>query len=177
MNELYGEKKPTFKGRMKRWIFVAMAVCAVGWGLTFLFPPATARLALVVAQDHEVEMVLTLIKGCRLDKVYLRGNDKVPKEGKLFTLVINDHKFDIADFEKQPEINANVEAGYKNRHAAIDWNLMKGDTTLKVYYIDVHKDIKRDDLDLVFEVVGDPEIVKDWNKFVKLYSRSSSAAK
>lgn len=172
MNELYGEKKPTLRGRMKRWIFIAMAVCAVGWGLTFLFPPATARLALVVAQDHDVEMVLTLIKGCRLDKVYLRGNEKVPRQGKLFTLNINKHQFEITDFEKQPEIKANVEPGYQNRHAAIDWNLMKGDTTLSIFYTDVNKSIQRNDLDLVFEVVGDPEIVKDWNKFVKLYPRA-----
>ena len=173
MNELYKEKKPRSN---RRWIYLTLALIVVA--VFVLLPkPATVRLALLVAPDHSVEMVLSLPKGCRLAKVYLRGNEHVPKKGKLFTLDINKHKFEIADFADQVEIEANIEPGYENRHAAIDWTLMKGEKVLTIFYSDVNKEIQRNDLELVFEVVGDPEIVKNWNNIVQLYPRVSTSAK
>lgn len=169
MNELYGEKK---RRGSRRWIYLTLALIVLA--VFVLLPkPATVRLALLVAPDHSVEMVLALPKGCRLVKVYLRGNEHVPKKGKLFTLDINNHKFEIADFADQVEVEANIEPGYENRHAAIDWNLMKGDKVLTVFCSDVNKDIQRNDLELVFEVAGDPEVVKNWNKIVQLYPRTA----
>ena len=166
MNELYNNDSKR-KNSSRRWIYVtcAMIILCV---LMLMPQPQTVRLALLVAPDHQPEMIIAIPKGCRLENVYLRGNEHVPRDGKLFMLEINKHKFVMSDFGKQAIVKASTEPGYENRAAVIDWNLMKGDTTLTVVCSDVHKDIQRNDLELVCEVTGDPDVVKKWDKFVKL---------
>ena len=58
MNELYGEKK---RRGSRRWIYLTLALIVLA--VFVLLPkPATVRLALLVAPDHSVEMVMTLTK-------------------------------------------------------------------------------------------------------------------
>ena len=133
----------------------------------------TARLSLVIARDNPAEMVLTPPKDCKLELVYLKANEHVPRKGQLAVLVINGIKFPIADFEKLDGVKAPAEAGFENRNAPIDWNKLKGAKSLTISYENLHKDLQRYDLELVFQITGNPDKIKNWQSFVTLYSKKA----
>ena len=133
----------------------------------------TARLSLVMAHDNPAEMVLTPPKDCKLERVYLKANEHVPRKGKLAVLVINGLKFPIADFENLENVDAPADPGFENRNAPIDRNKLKGAKSLTISYEELHKDLQRYDLELVFQITGNPDKIKNWQSFVALYSKKA----
>ena len=133
--------------------------------------PQTVRLALVVAADNPVKMILNIPADCKLQGVYLRGNAQVPREGELFVLDINGSRFKVADFGKLDFFQARQEPGFENR--ALDrscWETLVDHGTMTVRCDEVAPTIRRYDLELVFEVSGPQESVRNWNQFVTLKS-------
>ncbi len=170
MNELYGNNNARPRSG-RRWIYMVSALIILG--VLMLLPGAqTARLSFVISHENPAEVVLTPPKDCRLEKVYLKANSHVPRKGKLVTLIVNGLKFPVADFEKLDSIDAPADAGCENRNAPIDWNKLKGAKSLTIAYEDVNNALDRYDLELVFEVTGNPDKIKNWQSFVKLYSKN-----
>lgn len=171
MNELYNnqERKPRSR---RRWIYLVAAMIILC--VLMAMPGAkTARLELVIARDNPIEVVLTPPKDCRLERVYLKANSHVPRTGKLVTLVVNEIKFPVADFEKLPQVDVAADEGFENRQAPIDWEKLKGAKSLKVYCEELNEKLARHDLALVFEITGNPDTVKNWQSFVTLYSKNA----
>ena len=167
MNELYGNEDKKKKSSKRRWIYLASAMVVLV--VLLLLPQAqTVRLSLVVVQNDPPEMILTLPKDCLLEKVYLRGNEHVPGQGKLFVLQVNGKKFTLSDFKNMPEADAEKEAGYENRLPDVPWKDLFEQRTIKVLCSEVNPAVARYDLELVFEVSGAPDTVKKWHEFVKL---------
>ena len=96
MNELYSSNNNQFRSR-RRWIYIISALIIL-CVLMLLPGAATARLSLVIASENPAEVVLTPPKDCRLEKVYFKANEHVPRQGKLVTLVVNGFEFPVADF-------------------------------------------------------------------------------
>ena len=171
MNELYNSQTNNRRSR-RRWIYIIATLIILG--VLMMMPGAkTARLSLVIAHDNPAEMVLTPPKDCKLEQVYLKANEHVPRTGKIVTLVVNNIKFPVADFDKLDEVKAPAEVGFENRNAPIDWNKLKGAKELTISYEDLHKDLQRYDLELVFQITGNPDKIKNWQSFVKLYSKNA----
>ena len=171
MNELYSSGNQPHRSR-RRWVYILATLIILGF--LMMMPGAkTARLSLVIAHENPAEMVLTPPKDCKLEMVYLRANEHVPRQGKLAVLVINGLKFPVVDFEKLDSVKAPVEPGCENRNAPIDWNKLKGATSLTVSYEELHKDLQRYDLELVFQITGNPDKIKNWQSFVTLSSKDT----
>lgn len=171
MNELYGNINARPRSG-RRWIYMISALIILC--VLMLLPGAqTARLSFVISHENPAEVVLTPPKDCRLEKVYLKANSHVPRQGKLVTLIVNGLKFPVADFEKLEAIDAPADDGCENRNAPIDWNKLKGAKSLTISYEDMNKDLDRYDLELVFEITGNPDKIKNWQSFVQLYSKKA----
>ena len=167
MNELYSSNNNQFRSR-RRWIYIISALIIL-CVLMLLPGAATARLSLVIASENPAEVVLTPPKDCRLEKVYFKANEHVPRQGKLFTLVVNGFEFPVADFEKLAAADEPAELGIEYKHAPVDWEKLKGAKSLTVSYKDVNETLQRYDLELVFYLSGNPDKIKNWQNFVKLH--------
>ncbi len=174
MNELYGNNDQRPRSR-RRWIYMVSALIIL-CVLMLLPGAATARLSLVIANENPAEVVMTPPKDCRLEKVYFKANEHVPRQGKLVTLIVNGLEFPVADFEKLPAADEAADAGFENRHAPIDWDKLKGAKSLTVSYKDVNKALQRYDLELVFQLTGNPDKIKNWQSFVQLYPHGTAPA-
>ncbi len=171
MNELYGEKKKSSKRRL---FYIAAVILVLAVVLKFLPQGAVARLAFVVAADNPAELTLSIPKDCFMEKVYLRSKNSVPKSGKLFTLSVNNVKFEVKDLEKLELIEGDSEPDMEKRTAPVDWAQFKDHRVFNIVCIEINPEIKRYDLDLVFEIRGNPDTIKDWQKFVQLKRMSES---
>ena len=170
MNELYNSTEKKHSSR-RRWIYLTAAMIVLC--VLMAMPGAkTARLEMVIARDNPIEVVLTPPKDCRLERVYLKANEFVPRTGKLVTLVVNEIKFPVEDWEKLPSVKVDSDPGFENRNAPIAWEKLKGAKSLKVYCEDLNEKLARHDLALVFEITGNPDKVKNWQSFVTLHSKN-----
>ena len=166
----------------RRWVYLVSALLAACCLLMVVSPKTTiARMAIVVApadKDGTVsELVMNIPKDCLLDKIYLRGNGNVPREGRLFTLVINGVKYNISDFGQLAAANGEVVEGYENKSVALPFDTLKKAEELVVSYEDLDSRVKREDLFLIIEVGGDDDTVKKWNEVIKLRPRKINIAK
>ena len=171
MNELYNnsDRKPRSR---RRWIYLIAAMIILC--VLMAMPGAkTARLEMVIARDNPIEVVLTPPKDCRLERVYLKANSHVPRTGKLVTLIVNELKFPVEEFEKLSTVNVEADEGFENRLAPIDWEKLRGAKSLKVSFEDLNDKLARYDLALVFEITGNPDKIKNWQEFVTLYSKNT----
>ena len=169
MNELYGNN--TDKPRSKRrWIYMLAAMIIL---LCLMAMPGaqTARLSLLIDKNNPPEMILNIPKDCRLEKVYLKADKHVPRNENLLTLTVNDLDFPVANFSALDPIDAAADEGCENRNAPINWDKLRGAKSLKISYKDVNSKLQKNDLELVFEVVGNPDTVKNWRSFVQLYAK------
>ena len=166
MNELYGDNnaKPRSK---RRWIYL-LAALIILCVLMAMPGAATAQLEMVIDKDNPIEVVLTPPKDCRLERVFFKANNHVPRSGKLVTLVVNGMKIPAADWDKLDTVDVAADEGCENRNAPIDWNKFKGVKTLTVAFEDVNKNLQRYDLSLIFQLVGNPDKIKNWHSFVTI---------
>ena len=171
INAFLNQQRPR---RNRRWVYITAALVVLG--IIVLMPKAqTVRLALVIAQENPVQMSLTVPQGCVLDKVYLAGSGTLPRSGKLFTLKINEHEYEVSDFDQLVPIKTDDSSDkIDTRLTRVDWNVFKGVKTFNVSYSNVDPAIERYALELVFEVAGDPETVKKWHEFVQLKSAENT---
>ncbi|MBE6367346.1 MAG: hypothetical protein E7052_05485 [Lentisphaerae bacterium] len=167
MNELYGNPEKTKRGSKRRWIYLtaAMVVLAV----LLLLPKAkTVRFSLVVHPGNPVEMVLNLPEDCVLDKVYLRSSSHVPRQGKLFELKAGGKLFEVAELAKLTPGEADSDNNYTRNLLDVPWKSLFDGRTLTVSCHNINSQIQQYDMELVFEVSGSPETVKEWHNLVKL---------
>ena len=175
MNELYTNSEKSPRSR-RRWIYLIAAMIVLACFLA-LGKLQTVRLSLIVAQDNPAEMVLQIPSDCKLQNVYLRGTDNVPAAGRLFTLEINGREYEITDFSKMPAVDVSNEAGFSSRALPLDLKELQTCSQITVSCLQVDSAVQRYDLEVVFEVCGEPETVKNWNRFVQLHERVSGEKK
>ena len=157
----------------RRWIYivsVALILCCVL--LCFSPKTTTARFALVIApadvHNSVASATVTIPTECMLQTIYLRGNKNVPREGELMTLVINGEKITVANFGQLPTAKGEQVPEFENKLVQLDFKKLSKEKNLVITYENLHPAVKRNDLELVVEIVGDSEVVKDWNSLVKI---------
>ena len=174
MNELFETKEKRTRSS-RRWIYLTAATLVLGV-LIILPGVQTVSLSLVIDGKQPVEMNLRIPKDCQLEMVYLRSNKNGPAAGKLFTLHVNNEKFEIKDIEKLPSVKVQAEEGWAHHNAPIDWNLFKGQNRFIIYCSEVNPAVARYDLELVFRMRGPKDTVEKWDEFVQLRSRNDFLA-
>jgi hypothetical protein len=165
-----------------RWIYLVSALLAACCLLMVISPkPTSARMAIVVApadKDGTVsELVMNIPDDCLLDKIYLRGNSNLPRDGRLVTLIINDVKYNIADFGQLATAAGEVLEGYENKSVTLPMDTLKKAKELVVSYDGLDSRVKREDLFLIIEVAGEEDTVKKWNEVIKLRPRKINVEK
>ena len=166
----------------RRWIYLVSALLAVCCLLLVISPKATiARMAIVIApvdKDGTVsELVMSIPEDCLLDKIYLRGNGNVPRDGRLVTLIINGVKYNVADFGQLSAADGEVVEGYENKSVVLPLDTLKKAEELIVSYEGLDSRVKREDLFLIIEVAGEEDTVKKWNEVIKLRPRKINVEK
>ena len=160
----------------RRWIYIvsiALILCCV---LLFFSPKTTtARIALAIApadvHNDVASVAMTVPTECMLQTVYLRGNKNVPREGELMTLIINGEKISVANFGSLPNAKGEQIPDFENKLVQLDFKKLSKEKNLVITYENLHPAVKRNDLELVVEIVGEDEVVKNWNSFIKLNRR------
>ena len=164
----------------RRWIYLTAILLAVCCLLLVIGPKVdTANLQMVISPiEHNsvAEFVIEIPNDCRLENVYLRGNDKVPLEGKLMTLLINDEKFEIDNYGHLVPFEGKVIEGFTNKQLPLDIKKLRNNRKMIVSYENLAPSVKRNDLELVFVISGESETLKNWNNIAKVRRRTVAPA-
>ncbi len=165
MNELYKEKKTTVSRR--RWIYVLSVLIMASAILYLFFPnPAEARLAMVITPEENLELELKVLPDCALKNIYLRALPEVPASGEICTLIINGQAVKISDLSRSSIVDGEKYRNYLNLAIPYDLQLLAEADLITISYCNVNPAIERYDLELVVEIMGNPDSVKNWNEFV-----------
>ena len=160
----------------RRWIYVTAILLAVCCLLLAVTPQVdTANLQMVISpieNNSVAEFVIEIPADCRLEQVYLRGNDNVPLEGKLMTLLINDEKFEIDNYGHLIPFEEKVIEGFTNKRLPLDIKKLRSNRKITVSYENLAPNVKRNDLELVFVIAGNKEALKNWNSIAQVRRRA-----
>ena len=158
----------------RRWIYLVTTLIVVMGVLLVALPQAdVVRLAIVVsppdADGSYSEMLIKVPAGGRIKTIYLRGNSEALADSDKFgVILINGEPVELADFKNMPDCKGEEKDGFANKALPVKIKKLRQRSDLTVSCKELAPFIKHGDLEVVVELEGDSESVKDWRDIYKL---------